>query len=150
MRKLPWEILNLIIRSLDPFPAKEAANIFSFVDKDDAYRLWRTIFKDDVWIQMALKCGSDPVLIGAHLRTVIDPCKAKRKQKPLYILLRANDWSGDTFYSGVEILRQSLRTGHRYDEKNHEVTLPKLCWYNTAKKKITVLETQCSRHSHFK
>ena len=138
MPNLPWEILNPIIRFLDPFQAKKAANALSFIDEDESHRLWRTIFKDDAWIKMALNCGSDPVLIGANLRTVTNSCQAKKGGKPLYIVLRANDWSGDTRYAGVTSLRRSLRTDHRYDEKNHEVTLPKLSWYNTANKKITV------------
>jgi hypothetical protein len=42
MLKLPWEILNPIIRSLDHFQAKKAANALHvyFIDEDESHRLW--------------------------------------------------------------------------------------------------------------
>jgi hypothetical protein len=121
MPNLPWEILNPIIRSLDPFQAKKAANALSFINEDESHRLWRMVSKDEAWIKMALSCGSDPVLIGANLRNVANSCQAKKGGKPLSIVLRANDWSGDT-YAGLASLRGSLRTDHRYDKKKKKIT----------------------------
>jgi hypothetical protein len=81
------------------------------------------------------------------LREVTNPSPEK-KRKTLYIVLRANYWSNKTMYGsggpestthdGIQFLRQSLRTDHFYDEKNYEVTLPELSWYNAAKERITI------------
>ncbi|KAE8145313.1 hypothetical protein BDV25DRAFT_144768 [Aspergillus avenaceus] len=108
---------------------------FGFVDDNKPNRLWRAIFKDEAWLQTAIDYGAEPVLIGAHLDEIV--AQTGRKQ-PVYIVLRTNDFSGDTFHDGLEPLRQSLRKRHYYNKRSHEVILPKISWRNGANEKITI------------
>ncbi|KAB8255425.1 hypothetical protein BDV32DRAFT_154286 [Aspergillus pseudonomiae] len=135
MRSLPREILDNIAKFLSPFQVKAMGDSFGFVDENQSHRLWRAIFKDEVWLKKAIGYGAEPVLIGSHINDVAAQTGRKR---PVYIVLHTNDFSGDTFHDGMPSLLQSLRNRHSYNEKTHEVTLPKISWRNAANEKLTI------------
>ncbi|KAJ5240591.1 uncharacterized protein N7469_002182 [Penicillium citrinum] len=136
MPRLPREILDMIIDFVkpDPFRAKAMANSMCFIEDSPTNLLWRSMFKDERWFEKATELEAEPVLIGASLGDII--ASQRRKTKPAYIILHANDNSGDLFRDGIEFLRQSLRSDHRYDREHHEVIFPAMGWWNASGEKI--------------
>ncbi|KAE8132426.1 hypothetical protein BDV38DRAFT_287742 [Aspergillus pseudotamarii] len=135
MRSLPYDIFDNIAKFLSPFQVKDMEDSFGLADENKSRCLWRAIFKDELWLKKAISYGAEPVLIGAHLNDVPPRTGSIR---PAYIVLHANDFSGDTFHDGIPSLLQSLRKRHSYNESRHEVTLPKISWRNAANQKLTV------------
>ena len=108
-------IINLV--KPDPFQAKAMANSMYFIENNASSRLWRSIFKDEAWFKAATDLGAEPVLIGADLDDVV--ANRPGKKKSAYIVLYANGFSGDLFHDGIDFLRESLRTDHRYNKERH-------------------------------
>lgn len=73
-------------------------------------------------------------MIGANLGDIV--ASQPGKKNPAYVILFSNDFSGDLFHYGVKFLRSSLRAGHHYDEKTHEVNFPAIRWMNARREVI--------------
>lgn len=133
MLTLPREIFDHIATFLGHFQKGNMTDAFGFLDENESNLLWRAIFKDEIWLNKAISYGAEPVLIGSHLN---DVATAKREHQ-VYLVLHANDFSGDTCHAGLPFLLKSLRK-HRYNERRHEVTLRKISWLDAANHKLTI------------
>jgi hypothetical protein len=99
MPNLPRELFDLIASFLDIFDKCNMTDAFGvFGDENESNILWRSIFKDGKWLKEASDCGSQPVLIGSDLDNV---ATERRKRRSLYMVLNANDFSGDLWRAGL-------------------------------------------------
>ncbi|KAL4971143.1 hypothetical protein BDW66DRAFT_166344 [Aspergillus desertorum] len=81
--------------------------------------LWKHIFKDTSWLELAKKHPNcSPLLLGHGISSF-------RANKPnhIYLALIAHDWSGDLMYKEQEFFN-ALSDGYTYDEDNFEVRFP--------------------------
>ncbi|KAF2181295.1 hypothetical protein K469DRAFT_692165 [Zopfia rhizophila CBS 207.26] len=77
--------------------------------------LWKAIFKDESWLQLANIFHINPVLLGPDLQ---DYCNGTKKTA--YMVLLVDDRSGDLRYDKDEIF-DSLQEKHKYNKATKEV-----------------------------
>ncbi len=119
---MPQELWNNVSSRLSTLGAVSAADIFGFgIDSSQRKHaaVWRKIFKDDIWALRAVKAGLNPFLLGSNLLQLYHKGTF---QKPLFLVLRVCDDSGDCQYD-ADTLFTSLQP-HTYDIKTKEVTFP--------------------------
>jgi len=121
MLNLPQELWDLVIPSLNSFSARYAAEAFRFSLGAADYKheaLWRTIFKNETWLQLAVeRFGVNPVLISPDL----DTCTDYEKVQSTYMILLADDIHGDIQYTS-RLFFDSLQD-HTYNNEHKEVVL---------------------------
>jgi hypothetical protein len=114
------EIWDDIASYLPAFSAANAARAFHFkrtITQQTHYLLWHSIFKDEVWLQLAAKEHNvNPVLIGPNLHPLHNKTN---KQGGVYLVLLAGDVHGDLRYER-EAFFASLQE-HKFNEAKDEI-----------------------------
>lgn len=147
---MPQELWDDVASSLSSFSAKSAAKTalpIMFTEKLSIHEyVWRTIFKDETWLQLALEqYNTNPVLLGADLLRL-----SNNESLNCYIVLLADDWSGDLHFHGAdenfETFRNSLQE-HSYNRDPYgdrsEVTVHEISFSSGITLNITQVVTGC-------
>ena len=151
---MPQELWDNIASNLSSFSAKNAANAalsIMFTEKLSIHEcVWRTIFKDETWLWLAFeKYNTNPELLGADLLRIPNKLK-KNESMNCYIVLLADNWSGDLFFHSVdenfETFRNSLQE-HTYNRdpyrKCPDGTVHELSFSSGITLNITQVVTGC-------
>jgi hypothetical protein len=127
---LPQELWDNVESNLSSFSTRIAADLsfpFEFTEAQGIHEcLWKTIFKDENWLQVAGRYDIHPGLLAPDFFSIYEKIK---KKKPLDtdMVLTAPDWTGDFFWEQLEdnymTLRNSLQphTSHRIDDKTCQI-----------------------------
>ncbi|KAB2099651.1 hypothetical protein AG0111_0g12100 [Alternaria gaisen] len=118
---MPQELWDIVVSNLSSFSAKNIAEVLSTKLTENLSiheSVWRSCFQDETWLQLAFaKYNTNPVLLGVDLLRI--PEKPK-KNKNCYLVLLADDWSGDLSFHGVdesfETFRNSLQEHTYYSD----------------------------------
>ncbi|KAL4732880.1 hypothetical protein BDV11DRAFT_210638 [Aspergillus similis] len=82
--------------------------------------LWKHIFKDTSWLELALKYPKcSPLLLGHGISSF----RARKPSKNIYLALIAHDWSGDLRYQKEKFFA-ALPDGCKYDKEKFELHYP--------------------------
>ncbi|KAH7111785.1 hypothetical protein B0J11DRAFT_598402 [Dendryphion nanum] len=151
---MPQELWDNVASSLSSFSTKSAADAalpIMFTEKLSIHEcVWRTIFKDETWLRLALEeYNTNLVLLGADLPRIPDNLK-KNERMNCYIVLLADGWSGDLFFHGAkenfETFRNSLQehTYNRDPDRNcSDVTVHEISFSSGITLNITQVVTGC-------
>ena len=131
--KMPPELWDNVTSNLSSFSTENAANVFQFklTEEQEIHEcVWRTIFKGkeeggEEWPQFAFdKYNTNLVLLGPDIPSIPEKIK-KKEHMDIYMVLLANDWSGDLFWDGFEDgfmkFRNSLQE-HTYNKETQEIS----------------------------
>jgi hypothetical protein len=128
---LSQELWDNIASNLSSFSTGNAVDLsfpFEFTEHQSIHEcLWKTIFKDENWLQLAERYNIHPGLLASDLASI--PEKIKKKERlDTDMVLTAPDWIGDFFWNQLEdnymTLRNSLQphTSHRIDNKTCQIS----------------------------
>jgi hypothetical protein len=147
---MPQELWDDVASSLSSFSAKSAAEtalpIMVTENLSIHECIWRTIFKDETWLQLALEeYNTNPVLLGADVLRI-----PNNESMNCYIVLLADDWSGELYFHGADenfkTFRNSLQE-HTYNRDPYrnrsEVTVHEISFSSGITLNITQVVTGC-------
>jgi hypothetical protein len=131
--RMPQELWDNVVSNLSSISTKNVANAFDFEFTEEQGRhecVWRAIFKGkeeggEEWPQFVFdEYKTNLVLLGPDIPLI--PEKVKKKElMESYMVLLAEDFTGERFYNDVEDgfrkFRNSLQE-HTYDEETREIS----------------------------
>ncbi|KAF2103244.1 hypothetical protein NA57DRAFT_52770 [Rhizodiscina lignyota] len=130
------ELWDNVTQYLSSFGVKNAAEAFCFRRTENQIcheLLWRAIFKNDNWLELAVSLHDvNPVLVGSDLKKYYNYSKSPTVKKHgyadlktlyngMYMVLLAIDFNGDLRYDAVKLF-QDLQE-HTYNSETFEVSL---------------------------